>query len=187
MTDQDMLPKHTAKCVELRKDDVDSQADVLCKMEQLLGTSRTRKPSFWSNKLQEAVMHYVGRLSIDALIVRSTHGGKSMTFLLRASLNLRYVSIVFATIVALQADILQSCLNAGIRIHAVTWAHCEAADAQIVLVSAENVIRNEYMVHVKSMHCSGHLAAFNVDEAHIMEQWVSFRPCVQDRQIYICP
>lgn len=184
-TVQDTPPESTAKCAKILEDDIPSQAEVLSKLEQLLGTSGTRKPSFLSREQEDAVMHCVRRLPVDALIVLATGGGKSMTFMLPASLCTRLVFVVIVPVVALQADILQRCLCAGI--HAVTWAHREAAGAQIVLVSAEHVIQNEYMVFVKSKHCTGRLGAIYVDEAHLMVQWVSFRPCLQEVQAHIRP
>lgn len=83
--DLDMLSESIAKCAKIVSDDVASQAEVLCKIKQLLGTSGPRKSSFRSWEEKES-MPFVRRLSVDPLIVLPTGRGKYITIMLPASL-----------------------------------------------------------------------------------------------------
>jgi len=123
----------------------------------------------------------------DMLFVMGTGSGKTMIYLLvsyieakRAKTNRTAtpLTIVVVPTRALVQDILKRCKALGIT--AVSWnnrkSDPEFEDAAVILLAVEQVLVNEYAPFLEEMRAKGRLARIVSEECHLMIQWQSFRP-----------
>lgn len=122
---------------------------------------RTRVPIFPPREYEETVMHSVQQIVFDALIIIATSGLISMKSMLRDRFYVRYFSIFVVALVELHAYVPKTCPSAAI--HEVPWAHRRSAGAQVVIVTLEHVLQNEYTVSADWKHWSGCLSALRVE------------------------
>ena len=127
---------------------------------------RTDEVTFRSSQQQEALMSIVntnGRTPL--VVVLPTGGGKSLLFMVPASLEDAGITVVVVPFRALLDNLLQKAQAAGID--SVEWKSGSTPRAALVLVSADNVSGTGFVGHVQQWQQNGLLCRVFVDEAHL--------------------
>ena len=114
-----------------------------------------------------------------AVIIMRTGGGKSLLFMLPAAASKGGVTIVVVPKIALQANMKQRCMDAGIK--CAVWSDDRAPpyDAQIVFVIAESAVSQSFADFINAKKSNHQLERIVIDECHtILQCHEKWRPKV---------
>lgn len=114
-----------------------------------------------------------------AVVIMRTGGGKSLLFMLPAAASKGGVTIVVVPKMALQANMKQRCMEAGIK--CAVWSENGAPpyDARIVFVIAESAVSKTFADFINSKKAAHQLERIVIDECHtILQSSEKWRPQV---------
>nr|POE87058.1 atp-dependent dna helicase tlh1 [Quercus suber] len=114
-----------------------------------------------------------------AVIVMRTGGGKSLLFMLPAAASKEGVTIVVVPKIALQSNMKQRCIEAGIP--CAVWSEDRAPpyDARIVFVIAESAVSASFADYINAKKANHQLERIVIDECHtILQSHQEWRPQV---------
>lgn len=162
-------------CKEVEKGQLTISRDVaLAALRRIIGDEQC---SFRSVEQERSILKMCNSRT-DGIIILPTGAGKSMMFMVPALVRPAEMCVVVVPLVALQHDIVKRCENVGIQ--AVLWEHRDTAGSRIVLCSCEHVVHDDYRSFVEEKAALGKLMAIFVEEAHLLKQWDSFRPVMEN-------
>lgn len=134
--------------------------------------------------LQEALQRLMGRetqfrgkqlVAIRAImdnkspiiLVMATGGGKSLTFMLPASVKEAGTTVVVTPLVSLKQDMQRRCRELGLD--CISWsARKKMPDSCIILVTPESAVSQGFMNHLRKLQGMDRLDRIVIDECHIL-------------------
>ena len=138
-----------------------SQEDIEQAMRCVL---RDPAAKFRSQQQEEAVKAVLRRES-PLVVVLPTGGGKSLVFMLPASLSQSGVTIVVAPFKALVDNLVERCKLADIN--CILWQPGEVSQARVVVVGAERAVGEEFMTYASGLAAQGLLQRVVIDECYL--------------------
>ena len=122
------------------------------------------------------------------VVILPTGGGKSLLFMLPATLPDANTTVVVVPFVALMEDLLQKCQDAGID--CIEWREDRPGKASIVLVAAETAAQKTFLDYACNLHRLGQLDRIFVDECHLILTAAEYRellPRLEQLRLLPCP
>lgn len=133
-----------------------------------------KSTAMFRDKYQEMCIMASSNAECDGLFILPTGSGKSLTFMTQATVRKDLLCIVIVPLLALKNDLMQKCVGKGISV--VDWKDRFVHGVQVIFCSSEHVVSNDYGSFVKENCKTGRLHAIYMDEAHLLLQWMEFRP-----------
>jgi superfamily II DNA helicase RecQ len=124
---------------------------------------------------QQVALYYMLKGTTNLSIILPTAGGKSMLFLLAASLYWAHTSLIMVSLKALKEDLAARAKDLGIP--CVMWEdqHERTAPTCLILASIESVSNPHFMEWVLCLVSAGQLDRIIFDEAHLLPSSQDFR------------
>src|SRR5579862_514407 len=137
------------------------QTDLQAAVEELLG-----KGTQFRGKQQTALRAIMDGKS-PVIVVMRTGGGKSLMFMLPASVKEAGTTVVVTPLIALKQDMQRRCRELGLE--CVEWeARRKMHDSCILLVTPESAISQGFMNHMRKLQAMDRLDRIVIDECHIL-------------------
>ena len=122
------------------------------------------------------------------VVILPTGGGKSLLFMLPATLPDAKTTIVVVPFVALMKDLVQKCQEAGID--CVEWKENRQCKASIIFVAAETAAQTTFLEYACNLRLLGQLDRIFVDECHLILTAAEYRellPRLEQLRLLPCP
>ena len=101
------------------------------------------------------------------IVVMPTGGGKSLMFMLPASVKEAGTTVVITPLIALKQDMQRRCRELGIECQ--SWsARKKINDSCILLVTPESAVSQGFMTHLRKLQAMDRLDRIVVDECHVL-------------------
>ena len=114
-----------------------------------------------------------------AIIIMRTGGGKSLLFMLPAAASKGGVTVVVVPKKALQSNLKQRCIDAGIKCAVWSEGRAPPYDAKIVFAIAESAVSRTFADFINSKTAAHQLERIVIDECHtILQSDEKWRPNV---------
>ncbi|KAH0558842.1 hypothetical protein GP486_004521 [Trichoglossum hirsutum] len=137
------------------------QTDLQASLEGLLGKGKQ-----FRGKQQVALRAIMDGKS-PIIVVMRTGGGKSLMFMLPASVKDAGTTVVVTPLIALKQDMRRRCRGLGLE--CAEWdARKKMRDCSILLVTPESVISKGFMTYMRKLHGMDRLDRIVIDECHIL-------------------
>jgi len=111
-------------------------------------------------------------------VVMSTGSGKTSAYMVPAKIEPHKVTIVILPLSGLRIDFAFRCEN--LRIDCQEWTPGHHPHTTMVMVSPENVQRDDFLTWATNLHLCNQLRLIVYDEVHLVETHSHFRPCFED-------
>jgi superfamily II DNA or RNA helicase len=122
------------------------------------------------------------------VVILPTGGGKSLLFMLPATLPDANTTVVVVPFVALMKDLMRKCQDAGIG--CIEWKENRQGKAPIVLVAAETAAQKTFLDYACNLHLRGQLDRIFLDECHLILTAADYRellPRLEQLRLLPCP
>ncbi len=142
-------------------------------IQQHLRNALGNEDATFRSRLQLDTIVKVAKRDRDIICVMPTGSGKSLSFLVPASMEPGMITVYISPLVALSLDMLHRCKNA--KLSAIIWdvkcAVTMTPSIIIVTVEASQSIAFKNYLHVNERR----LSRFVIDECHLVLTWNMFR------------
>ena len=142
---------------------------------QLQTMHQDNKMTFKSTEQRLAVQTVCNPSKTEVMINPGTGAGKSMCFMLPASLHWQGVTVVIAPLVALKYDLLLRCQAINLRVTHYDGGN-SLPESGLVLVSIELADSSSFLQCLQVLKHRNRLARIVFDEAHMIARDHEFRP-----------
>jgi superfamily II DNA helicase RecQ len=122
------------------------------------------------------------------VVILPTGGGKSLLFMLPATLPDAKSTVVVVPFVALTEDLMQKCEDAGID--CIEWKENRPGKASIIFVAAETAAKKTFLDYACNLRLLGQLDRIFVDECHLILTAADYRellPRLEQLRLIPCP
>jgi Lhr-like helicase len=170
-----------SKRSQFRRKGVYSQADLVAVARKLYQNPslQLRAPG-----QRDGLLATLGPQSAEQVVlILGTGSGKSLIFMVGASVADARTTILVVPMIALRGDLLRRCLLVGIR--PLIWTqHCKQS-ASLVLVSAEAVCTEAFLTYAHGLVAQQELARIVIDECHLTITAGDYRSCMLQLGWYV--
>jgi len=153
-------------------------------MDAFIGPSST----FRSSEQREGLLAILQGES-PLVVILPTGGGKSLLFMLPATLHDANTTIVIIPFIALMKILLQKCQDAGIG--CIEWKeNRQQGKASLVLVAAELAGKKTFLDYACNLQLQGQLDHIFIDECHLIITAAEYRellPQLRELRAIACP
>jgi superfamily II DNA helicase RecQ len=119
--------------------------------------------------IQERALKTIMDGESHILVVMPTGGGKSMLFMLPASVDKAYTTVVVVPLLSLRQDLIQRCKR--LNISASEWRSGQQDPAtQLVFVTPEAALTDSFLLWLAGLHRTAKLDRIVIDECHTVLQ-----------------
>lgn len=127
--------------------------------------------SAWQEKAVQAVMSGL----TPVIVVLGTGEGKSLLYMMQQRLPGAGTTVLVVPLVALKQDTAHKCKKLGID--CLVWDHAIGGriGSELVLVSVERALSNEFQQELEALSSAGRLSSIVVDECHLVLTASSYR------------
>ena len=147
---------------------------LLASLRQFLSNPHTT----WKTAEQAEALEVSINRKEHLLLIGPTAMGKSLIYMLPAALfDSKLVTLVLLPLSSLHLDFEHRCKDQ--RIKSARWRPNETvpSNASIIYISPEHAQTKEFLNYATSLHLTGKLVRFVIDEPHLAVQHASFRYC----------
>jgi len=138
-------------------------------------------PSAEFRGLQGEALQVITQGHPRVVVVMRTGGGKSLLFMLPAAASQGGLTIVVVPKRALQANMKQRCIDAGIKCAVWSEERAPPYDARILFAIAESAVTKTFADFINSRSSTQRLERIVIDECHtIMQSTDTWRPNVRE-------
>jgi superfamily II DNA or RNA helicase len=137
------------------------QTDLQSALQQLMG-----QDTQFRGKQQTALRAIMDNKS-PIILVMATGAGKSLVFMLPASVKDAGTTVVVTPLIALKQDMQRRCRQLGID--CIAWsARKKIQDTSILLVTPESAVSQGFMNHLRKLQGMDRLDRIVIDECHVL-------------------
>ncbi|KAH0548035.1 hypothetical protein GP486_008223 [Trichoglossum hirsutum] len=116
---------------------------------------------------QHAVLQAIIANKSPIILVMRTGGGKSLMFMLPASIREAGTTVVITPLIALKQDMQRRCRELGLE--CIAWsARRKIHDTCILLVTPESAVSQGFMNHLRKLQAMDRLDRIVIDECHVL-------------------
>ncbi|KAH0551482.1 hypothetical protein GP486_007302 [Trichoglossum hirsutum] len=137
------------------------QTDLQQALQQLMG------PETRFRGKQYVALQVIMSNKSPIILVMRTGGGKSLMFILPASIREAGTTVVITPLIALKQDMQRRCRELGLE--CIVWsARKKIHDTCILLVTPESAVSQGFMNHLRKLQAMDRLDRIVIDECHIL-------------------
>jgi superfamily II DNA helicase RecQ len=129
---------------------------------------------------QQVALYHLLKGTPNLTIILPTAGGKSMLFLLAASLRWAKTTLIMVPLVSLKDGLAAMAQNFGLPCRIWEMDHKNTAPAPLVLASIESIGNHEFLGWVQQQVANQQLDRMIFDEAHLIVDSQTFRPSMNE-------
>ncbi|EMF14858.1 uncharacterized protein SEPMUDRAFT_113994 [Sphaerulina musiva SO2202] len=156
------------KRTRVHKDD--DSATLLAAARRLTGIADFK----WRSVQQLAALRTILGGAEEIVVVMPTGAGKSLLFMLPASLYTAGTTVVILPLISLRADIVYRLRS--LKLDHSVWAPRSRQRAPVVLVSIEAASTRDFIEYAQGLVADGQLDRVVIDEAHLTIAALEYRP-----------
>jgi superfamily II DNA or RNA helicase len=170
------LPVNVARSIEgpKRQEGVSAKA-----MAGLRAFQNDENARFKSPEQAKAVQQVIDRKS-DLLVILPTGGGKTLLYLMPATMEQGKTTVVILPLIAVLQDLRNRCIKAKISVAGWSRTSSWARATSVLLVAVEQAVSPAFHDYLQSLHDSDRLSRIVFDECHTCLTQNNFRHCMHD-------